>query len=137
MSMQRSFVVAVAVVLIHEDRVLALRRAASKDVGAGVWETVAGRLEGEESLEEAAHREVLEETGLPLANLTGPIDAYRMMRGDRDMVVVVYTGALIGEGREPSIARSAEHDAHAWLTLEEAERDMPPRLAQALRRAVQ
>lgn len=135
--MQRSFVVAVAVVLIHQDRVLSLRRAASKDAGAGIWETVSGRLEGEESLEQAAHREVLEETGLALANLAGPIDAYRMMRGDRDMVVLVYVGALLGEGSEPpSIVRSTEHDAHAWRTLEEVARDMPARLAQAVRRAL-
>jgi len=139
MSMQRSFVVAVAVVVTHEGRVLALRRAPTKDVGAGIWETVSGRVQGDESLEAAAHREAREETGCELVGLRGPIDAYRMMRGDRDMVVLVYGGTLASDERDahgrPSITRSTEHDAHAWLTVDEVDRDMPQRLAEAVQRA--
>ncbi len=140
MTSEPSFVVAVAVVVQHGDRVLALRRAASKDVGAGIWETVSGRVEGDESLEEAAHREVREETGRALSALRGPIDAYRMLRGTRHMVVVVYAGALEAGAIDveglPSIARSAEHDAHAWRTREELASSMPPRLFEAVSRVL-
>lgn len=127
-----SFVLAVAIVLRRGDRVLALRRAADKDVGAGIWETVSGRVAPDEVLEDAARREVREETGVAIEAIEGPIDAYVMRRGERPMCVVVYA-ADVGE---QAIVRSSEHDADAWLTLAEAEAQMPARLAQAVRRAL-
>ncbi|HIP70446.1 MAG TPA: NUDIX domain-containing protein, partial [Anaerolineae bacterium] len=47
------------------DRYLLLRRAAHKDVGAGHWECVTGRVDQGESYEDALHREVQEEIGIP------------------------------------------------------------------------
>ena len=43
---------------------LLLRRSSDRDVGAGVWECVTGRVNQGEGFEEALHREVTEETGL-------------------------------------------------------------------------
>ena len=136
------FVVAVAVVVQHEGRVLALRRAPTSDVGAGIWETVSGRVEAGESLEAAALREVEEECGLVLSSLSGPnlsgpklsgpVDAYLMKRGTQPMCVVVYTG----EASSARVVRSEAHDAHAWWTLDEARAAMPPRLADAVARCL-
>jgi 8-oxo-dGTP diphosphatase len=131
------FVVAVAVVVQHEGRVLALRRAPTSEVGAGIWETVSGRVEEGESLEAAAVREVEEECGIVLSSpsgptLSGPVDAYLMKRGTQPMCVVVYTG----EASTARVVRSEAHDAHAWWTLDEARAAMPARLADAVARCL-
>lgn len=124
------FVVAVAVIAVRGDRVLALRRAPHK-TSPGVWESVSGRLMHGEPLEAACRRELVEETGLTAARLVGPLDAYVMDRAGAPMCVVVYRADVDGEVR-----RSTEHDADRWWTLGECRSHMPPRLAEAVARAL-
>lgn len=132
------FVVAVVAVIVRGDlgggeRVLAMRRAASKDAGAGIWETCSGRVAEDEQPLDAIAREVREETGLEVRVDPRPVDAYAMRRIDRPMVLIVYRcDRVSGE-----VSRSDEHDAHAWWTLAEVEASpMPARLALAVRRAL-
>lgn len=127
-----TFVVAVAAVIFKGERVLAMRRAASKDAGAGLWETLSGRIEpGEEPLA-ALEREIDEECGLEVRIDPRPVDAYAARRGSAPMLVLVYRADWIaGEVR-----RSEEHDAHAWWTPEEFRRESTlERLADAIDRA--
>ncbi len=122
-------IAAVAVAIFEEDRVLVLRRAAGRDAGPGIWETVSGRLaEGEQPLD-AARREVAEETGLAVTLRERPVDAYVARRGSAPMIVVAYRADRVsGEVR-----RSSEHDAHEWLTVAELEdRGVPARLIDAI-----
>ena len=79
------FVLAVAAVIVRDDRVLAMRRSSAKDAGAGLWETVSGRVEADEAPLDAIAREVREETGLVVAIDPRPIDAYTARRGDAPM----------------------------------------------------
>lgn len=123
-------IVAVAALIFRDGRVLAMRRSQVKDAGAGLWETVSGRVEpGEEPLA-AAEREIVEETGLETRIDPRPVDAYVARRGDVPMVVIAYRAQwLAGEVR-----RSLEHDAHAWWTPEElAENSTLTRLVEAVR----
>jgi ADP-ribose pyrophosphatase YjhB (NUDIX family) len=75
---------AAVVVLDTDDRVLLLQRA-----DTGGWGLPGGFMEPGESLEETARREVKEETGLDLGDLTlvttfsGPEQYYRYPNGDR------------------------------------------------------
>lgn len=133
-------IVAVAAVVVREPahpgdppRVLAMRRAEGRP-GAGLWETLAGRLEeGEEPLA-AVMREIEEESGVEVDVDPRPLDAYAAMRGDEPMVVVVYRARW----RSGEVRRSAEHDEHRWCTAEEfAETSTLERLVVAVRRAVQ
>lgn len=132
-AIERGFVVAVAAIVVRGDRVLAMRRSPKKDAGAGLWETVSGRVEPDEVLEHAVAREIVEETGLEVRLWPRPIDAYVARRGDRPMCVVVYRADWIaGE-----VVRSDEHDAHAWWTASEfRERSTLTRLADAIDRAL-
>jgi 8-oxo-dGTP pyrophosphatase MutT (NUDIX family) len=126
------FVAAVAVLIFRDGRVLAMRRAPHKDAGAGLWETVSGRIETGEQPLVAAAREVREETGLDVRLDETPVDAYVARRGEEPMIVVCYRAEWIaGE-----VVPSEEHDAHAWWTVEElAEKTTLSRLVDAVRRA--
>lgn len=128
------FVVAVAVVIVREGRVLVMRRAPTKDAAPGLWETVSGRIEPDEQPLAAAVREVREESGLEVRVVPRPVDAYTIRRGSVPMVVLVYRADWVaGEVR-----RSDEHEAHVWCRPEElAERGMPERLVAAIARALQ
>lgn len=128
-----NFVAAVAAVIVRGGRALAMRRAAHKEAGAGLWETVSGRVEPDEDPRAAIAREIAEETGLEVAIEARPIDAYTARRGARPMMVVVYRARWVaGE-----VARSAEHDAHAWWTPAEFRaRSTLTRLADAIDRAL-
>lgn len=125
-------IVAVAATIFRDGKVLAMRRSASKDAGAGLWETVSGRVEpGEEPLD-AVTREIAEESGLEVTIEPRPVDGYAAKRGDVPMTVIVYRADWVaGE-----VKRSAEHDDHAWWTPEEFARNSTlHRLAQAIVRA--
>lgn len=123
--------VAVVVIVLRDERVLTMRRAATSEAAPRIWESVSGRVGPGEDPRAAAEREAREESGLAVAIGDAPVDAYAMERRGRPMVVLVYRGdAPAGEVR-----RCDEHDAHEWLTLDEATARMPERLADAARRA--
>ena len=92
------------------DEFLVLRRVEAK---GGYWHTVAGRVEAGETWEEAARRELLEETGLSAAV--------------RELGAFSYEPAMEGRafaaeapaGWEPAL--DWEHDEHRWCTLDAAE----------------
>jgi len=126
------FVGAVVVVVFKEGRVLGLRRAPTKDAGAGLWECVSGRIEVDEAPFDAACRETTEETGLDVTLEERPIDAYTARRGEAPMLVVCYRADWNGG----EVTRSDEHDAHEWLTPAGfAERTTWTRLAEAVHAA--
>ncbi|MBX3248955.1 MAG: NUDIX hydrolase [Myxococcales bacterium] len=125
-------VVAVAVVIVEDRKLLALRRARWRDAGAGLWEVVSGRVGPGEDPAAAAIRETREETGLEIDIVPRPMDCYAMRRGAQPMVVIVY-GAHVVRG---NFRRSREHDDHRWVTLDELSAlGTPPRLVEAARRA--
>lgn len=111
------YVVAVAAAIFRSGRVLAMRRAAGRDAGPGLWETLSGRLRLGEDPAQAVVREIEEECGLPVRLRPRPVTAYQASRAGEPMVVIVFR-ADAGEG---DVVRSAEHDAHAWLTPDEFE----------------
>ncbi len=127
-----AFVVAVAAVIFRGDRVLAMRRSASKDAGAGLWETLSGRVEPDEQPLDALAREIEEECGLEVRVDDRPVDAYVARRNETPLLVLVYRAEWVsGEVR-----RSGEHDAHAWWTPAELRRETSlVRLADAVDRA--
>lgn len=121
-----------AAVVLREGRLLAMRRSADADAGAGLWETISGRVEQDEEPLHAVMREIAEESGLEVTIEPRPIDAYAARRGDLPMTVIVYRADWVSG----DVQRSEEHDDHAWCTPEEfAGRSTLHRLAQAVRRA--
>jgi 8-oxo-dGTP diphosphatase len=123
------YVVAVAAIIFREEKILAMRRAATKDAGAGLWETLSGRVPlGEEPLE-SVKREILEESNLTVEVEPQPFTIYQAKRKDLPMMVIVYKAKyLSGE-----VLMSDEHDAFDWLTPEEfAERSTLTKLVETV-----
>lgn len=104
----------------EKQRYLLLRRAASKDFAAGVWECVTGRVDQGEGFENAVHREVREELGIGMRILCilGTTHFYRgAPTPDNELIGVVYLCAV--EDAD-ALHTSAEHDAARWVTAQEA-----------------
>jgi 8-oxo-dGTP diphosphatase len=128
------YVVAVAAIIIREGKVLAMRRAKTKDAGAGLWETLSGRVPlGEEPLT-SVKREILEESSLTVQVEERPFTSYQATRKDLPMVLIVYRAHyLSGE-----VVLSEEHDAFDWLTPKEfAERSTLTKLVETVFLAVE
>ena len=73
-----------------------------------------GRIEKGVSLLENLQREVREETGLELENEPKLIIAQDILKSDKHVVRLTYTGQVEGE---PTL--SEEHSSFTWLSLEE------------------
>jgi 8-oxo-dGTP diphosphatase len=126
------FVAAAAIFLFRGDRLLAMRRSPKKDAAPGAWEAISGRLQPGEQPHDAARRECFEETGLRPSIDPVPVTAYTAKRLASDMLVVGYRA----DSDAGEVTLSEEHDACAWMTLDEFAAACPfPPLVEAARSA--
>ncbi|MFZ1399464.1 MAG: NUDIX domain-containing protein [Candidatus Promineifilaceae bacterium] len=104
---------------LENGRYLLLQRASTKDVGAGSWECVTGRVDQGESFEAALYREVQEEIGVT-PQIEFILGTTHFHRGAsipaNELLGVGYACTIPTAG---SIQLSAEHDAHHWFTAAE------------------
>src|SRR5688500_5570352 len=98
-------------------RVLVLRRAAGTRC-TGAWETVHGRMEARESAEDAAVREVTEETGLEVLRLYVVTVQPFYMRATGAVDLAVAFAAFVRPDRPVKLG--PEHDAFEWLAPDAA-----------------
>lgn len=84
----------------------------------GSWETVHGRIEAGERPEDAAAREVAEETGLDVARLYS-ITVQPFYLHAWSVVTLAVVFAAVVEGGEP-VVLGPEHSAHEWLDVPRA-----------------
>ncbi len=114
--------------LIHHpvsNKFLILRRSQQKDVGAGHWECVTGRVDQGEGFQEALFREVKEEIGVDL-QLEFLLGTTHFFRGqaipENELIGVVYCGTI---ANPDAIQVSHEHDEYRWLTSDEIREFFP------------
>jgi 8-oxo-dGTP pyrophosphatase MutT (NUDIX family) len=112
-------------------RILALQRAKNTRCPMS-WETVHGHIETGEEPEQAAEREVREETGLTVERLYNvTVQPFYLHRTHSVELAVVFA-AFVAPSAEVKI--SAEHTRSEWLTPDRAlERFVWPREREALR----
>jgi len=116
-------------------RVLALQRAKNTRCPTA-WETVHGHIEAGEEPEQAAEREVREETGLPIERLYNVTVQPFYLHKRHTVELAVVFAAFVAPGAE--IRLSEEHSRSEWLTPERAlERFVWPRERAALRDILQ
>ncbi|HVZ76944.1 MAG TPA: ATPase, T2SS/T4P/T4SS family, partial [Gemmatimonadaceae bacterium] len=111
-------------------RVLALQRAQDA-IRPGSWEMVTGSIEGHERPEDAATREVREETGLAIDRLyCVAVQPFYLPRRSSIQMSVVFAAFVDQPG---AVALSAEHQRSEWLSVEDArERVTWPRARRTL-----
>lgn len=98
-------------------KVLVLRRAEGTRC-TGAWEVVHGRIEGDERPEEAAERELREETGLALDRLYNvTCHPFYLHRFGVVQVAVVFAAFADSAA---SLSLGVEHDMAEWVGVEEA-----------------
>jgi 8-oxo-dGTP diphosphatase len=115
-----------ALVWRHMDgKYLLLQRSAAKDVAAGQWECVTGRLEQGESFAQAVRREAFEELGLEvhIEFVLGTTHFYRGAALPENEMVGVHYGCSIPDATRMQL--SDEHCAYQWVTMEEAQALFP------------
>jgi 8-oxo-dGTP pyrophosphatase MutT (NUDIX family) len=116
-------------------RVLTLQRAMTTRCPTA-WETVHGRIEPDEEPEQAAAREVLEETGLDIVRLYNVCVQPFYLHKSHTVELSVCFAAFVTPGAPVMLGE--EHARHEWLTPEAAlERFVWPRERSALREALQ
>lgn len=104
---------------VGNGRYLLLQRASTKDVGAGSWECVTGRVDQGECFEEALYREVCEEIGVrpEIEFILGTTHFYRgPVSAENELLGIAYACTIPSAS---AIRLSAEHDAHHWFTTAE------------------
>lgn len=122
---------------VENGRYLLLQRASTKDVGAGSWECVTGRVDQGESFEEALYREVQEEIGVT-PTIEFIVGTTHFHRG-----ASIPENELLGVGYACTIPSASliqvgeEHDDHRWVTAEELLDFLPEKhwLSPVVRRA--
>lgn len=109
---------AVSAAIRHEGRFLLVRR--GRAPARGLYAFPGGRVEDGETLEEAVRREVMEETGARLAEVTHLVDLdIAAENGDRiEFVLSVHSARYAGG----EIVAGDDAEAAAWLTVAEMER---------------
>jgi len=109
----------------NSGKYLILRRSAQKDVGAGAWECVTGRVDQGEGYPEALQREVKEELGIE-AQPEFILRTEHFYRGEaipeNEMIGVLYCCSL---DDPDAIQISWEHDRARWVTPAEATEFLP------------
>lgn len=100
-------------------QVLVLRRRAGTRC-PGSWEMVHGKVEDGETLEAAARRELMEETGLtPLRLLSITMHPFYLVPRQTVQIAAVFAAVVSGDA---AITRGDEHDKHGWISVSEARR---------------
>lgn len=112
--MYQHFVVAIAIILEKNGKLLLGKRSATQDFASGVWEFPAGRVEKGETPEKTIEREALEELGIKISEHK-IIDAYTFDRAGVDILLLNY---ICKSMEEPK--KSEEHDELRWVDPNEA-----------------
>lgn len=118
-------------------RVLALQRSLTTRCPTA-WETVHGRIERGEEPEQAAMREVREETGLVAERLYNvcvqPFYLHKTHTVELSVCFAAFVAGPPGAASPPAVTLGEEHSRYEWLTPEAAlERFVWPRERAALR----
>lgn len=117
--MRNEIRVTVGVFLVAETQVLILRRHRTEETFPGLWEIPGGGLLPGESLQSAAIRETLEETGMPITGDLPPVSAMEYWAEDpshRVHYIQVNLVAQLPSASRPRIG--PEHEEYRWVPIE-------------------
>lgn len=109
------FVIAKALVANEEGQILTIRRSKTDPRRPLQWDLPGGFVDDDEDLTEAVKREVQEEVGLAVTDLTL---AYAMSEPTPDHGTGTWLFFITRVTGEPNVTISYEHDMYKWVTLD-------------------
>jgi 8-oxo-dGTP diphosphatase len=110
-------IIAKAIVLRGDGKMLILRRAEHSRTRPGQWDLPGGKVDKGEDFDEALVREVTEESGLStVRERVKLIYSYTSVQREENMVRLIY----IGTTQNDKVTLSNEHQDSRWVTLDEA-----------------
>ncbi|WP_217269775.1 NUDIX hydrolase [Neobacillus endophyticus] len=110
-----SIVVVVKGLILHNGKVLIVKRAAEDEVGGGTWECAGGKIEFGEELEAALRREIKEEVGLDVTFDRILYATTFNTHPSRQVVILTY----LCHGDHQEVSLSKEHSAYKWTTKDQ------------------
>lgn len=114
MNLEKPYIISVYAVLRNEkSEILLLRRSENSHSNPGKWDLPGGKLNRREPLEEAAVREVWEETGISI--VPGDIAGYVTFElPDKKVIAIIYDGGYV----IADVKLSYEHLEYSWISLD-------------------
>jgi 8-oxo-dGTP diphosphatase len=110
------YYLAVKGIIRREDgKILVLKRSNKDDHKPGVWETVGGGMDREETPQAALKREVLEETGLEVT-LVEPFNVFAFKKDTVEFKVGI---TFLCEYLSGDVVLSDEHNEYRWINPKE------------------
>ena len=125
-SFTTSSIQGVRIILVQERSVLLV----SHWYAPWAWTLPGGGVQKKENAEDAAKREVREETGLDVRSLAGEIGRYQGRWGRGDLTVVYYTGDFEGS---LALKPNLEIMARSWFAID----NLPEEISPANRRRIE
>lgn len=112
--------VSVAGLIESDQKILVVRRSQNEGFLPGIFELPGGKLEFGETLENAVHREIKEETNLEVS-IKSLVDARSYLsKGDsQHNIELIYLVVPAVRGQEVKLGK--EHDLHLWINREDIE----------------
>lgn len=109
--------------IIHNkklNRFLLVRRSENDDTGADTWENAGGSVESGETPEEAAKREVREETGIRNIRIGNIAYIALLHHASPDLII-----AYLCETDEEDVKLSSEHSSFVWADEQQCRSLLP------------
>jgi len=119
--MDNKMVVVVKGIIENKGKILILKRSAIDEIDAGVWETVGGKIDFGEELEDALTREVKEETGIVVSIEKLLYATTFFTNPNRKIVLLTY----FCRTTDDQIILSDEHSDYLWVTRSELYNYLP------------
>lgn len=122
-----------AIIVNPENKILFCQRSMQKKVAPGAWHMPGGKVENEESIEQAITRELEEELSLKAINVGGYSGVHHDYKSGEEnhRTVFVYVKA------EGAPKLNPENDAYKYLTIDEIPDYLEPYVADFNRRAAE
>ncbi|KKQ52795.1 MAG: ADP-ribose pyrophosphatase [Parcubacteria group bacterium GW2011_GWD2_38_11] len=105
------FGVAVKGIINKDGKILVLKRAAHDDHKPGVWETVGGSMDENESPQETLKREVMEEAGI-VVEIIEPFNVFSFKKDNGEFKIGI---TFICKYVSGQVELSEEHSEYKWI----------------------